>query len=51
MFFEQNWKNSTIWDFRKDDLVLYGNKLDERIHLDKSSKYEIKGKLTTILGS
>ena len=35
----------------KRAIVFHGNKLDERIHLDKFSKYAIKGKLTTILGS
>ena len=31
--------------------VPHGNNFDERIQVDKSSKYAIKGKLTTILGS
>ena len=35
----------------KRTIVLHGNKLVERIHVDKSSKYAIKGKLTTSLGS
>ena len=34
----------------KNTLVLHGDKLDEKIHLDKSSKYTAKGKLTKILG-
>ena len=32
-------------------ITLHGNKLDERTPVDKSSKYTIKAKLTTILGS
>ena len=36
---------------RKRTILLYRNKLDERIHAHKSSKYAIKEKLTTILGS
>ena len=35
----------------KRTIALHGNKLDERIPVDKSSKYAIRGKLTTILGS
>ena len=35
----------------KRAIVLHGNKLDKKIHVDKSSTYGIKGKLTTILGS
>ena len=34
MLFQQNWKDSLIWDFIKK-IVLYGNKLDERMHVDK----------------
>ena len=36
---------------RKRIIMLNGTKLDERIHVDKFTKYAIKGKLTTILGS
>ena len=35
----------------KRTIVLHGNRLAKRLHVDKSSKYAIKGKLTKILGS
>ena len=35
----------------KRTIVLHENKLDEKIHVDKSSKYANKGNLTTILYS
>ena len=35
----------------KRTIVLNGNKVVERIHVDKSSKYPTKRKLTTIFGS
>ena len=38
-------------NLRLKTIVLHGNKLDEKVHANKSSKYAIKGKLTTILGS
>ena len=59
-----NWWSKIIFFFNKIErkapyetlgkrtIVLHGNKLDERIHIVKSLKYTIKGKLTTIfLGS
>ena len=35
----------------KRTIVLHGNRLAKRFHVDKSSKYAIKGKLTKILDS
>ena len=35
----------------KRTIVLHGNKFYEKIHVDRSFKYAIKGKLTSILGS
>ena len=36
---------------RNRTIALRENKIDEKLHVDKFAKYEIKGKLTTILGS
>ena len=36
---------------RKRTISLHENRIDEKLHVDKSAKYEINGKLTTILGS
>ena len=52
LFFNKIEKTVPSETFGKTAIVLHGNKLDERIHEDKSSKYAMKGNLTTtILGS
>ena len=35
----------------KRTIALHGKKFDEKIHVDRSFKYAIKGKLTSILGT
>ena len=47
----KNSPTSPILDFREESHCASRKQIDEKIHVDKSSKYTIKGKLTIVLGS